>query len=86
MISEKSVNKELAELEALGNLTDIYGEIASIRMKRSRQVVLTSRDFMAEVYTVFAEVFASYRAEVMRLVKMLTTFAVHADQIGDGTI
>jgi ATP synthase F1 gamma subunit len=69
MISEKSVNKELAELGALGNLTDIYGEIASIRMKRTRQVVLTSRDFMAEVYTVFAEVFASYRVEVMRLVK-----------------
>ncbi len=69
MKTPRTIERQITELNTLANLTDIYGEIASTRMKRTRQSVLTSRDFMAEVYDVFKEVFASYRAEVMRLVK-----------------
>ncbi len=69
MIDEKTVAKEVVKLETLRTLARVYGEIASIRLKRTRDSVLTSRSFLEEVNVVFAEVQANFAQQVSELAK-----------------
>lgn len=69
MINEKEINEEFERLSALRILTRAYGELASVRMKKSRDSVLYSRIFLADINSIFDDVRASYAREVARLVK-----------------
>ncbi len=69
MIDEKSLAKEVIELETLRSLAKVYGEVASIRIKKTRDSVLDSRAFQEEIASVFAEVRNSYAREVQKLAR-----------------
>ena len=69
MIYEKDIKEDIKLLGSLRNLVEIYGEIASVRMKKIRNFVLTNRDFLNAINDIFQAVLASYAAKVAALVK-----------------
>lgn len=69
MATIKEIEQDILDLNSLMELTRIYGEIASLRMKATRAKVLNSRGFIAAVNEVFQEVLASYKKEVLKIVE-----------------
>lgn len=69
MIYEKDIKEEIASLGSLRNLVEIYGEIASVRMKKIRDFVLKNREFLSAINDIFQAVLISYAAKVATLVK-----------------
>ena len=66
MLDERSVQLEIGQIEGLGTLVRAYGEIASVRMKKTRDSVLANREFLSEISTVFDQVRISYAREVLQ--------------------
>ena len=71
MIDERALNEELGRISTLQTLVRAYGEIAAIRMGKTRTSVLTNRDFLVQLNSVFEDVRASYAQEVAALAKKL---------------
>jgi len=69
MIYEKNLKDELNDLSSLKDLTQIFGEIASLRMKKIRSFVFTNRDFLQSIRNIFEEVLSSYLRKMSELVK-----------------
>jgi len=67
MATSKKISQEIKELDLLKSLTRIYGEVASLKMKKTRDEVVQSRIFLKEVNGVFQVVILSYKKEVERL-------------------
>lgn len=61
--------QEIEQLGTLRTLVKVYGEIASIKMMRTRESVLYARQFLEKIGEVFDEVRASYLDQVMKLAK-----------------
>lgn len=68
-MSKKAIINEIDSLTTLGELSHAYAEIASGRMKKTRDSVLQSRGFLAAIDSIFSEVRESYRREVLALAK-----------------
>src|SRR5438270_9967869 len=68
-MDKKTITKEISDLELLQSLTNAYAEISSSRMKKTRNSVLLSRDFLGEISKIFKEVQASYEREVLALAR-----------------
>jgi len=88
MLDERSINSEIAQIEGLGTLVRAYGEIASVRMKKTRDSVLTNREFLTEISKVFDEVRVSYASEVLAFSKQIglkrkgkVTFLAHNGKV-----
>jgi len=82
MIDERALNEELGRISTLQTLVRAYGEIAAIRMGKTRTSVLTNRDFLVQLNSVFEDVRASYAQEVAALAKktkgpVRVTFLAH---------
>lgn len=60
MKSNKKIKEQLVNLNTLQEISKMYAEIASSRMKRSRESVLTSRNFLEKVREVFNQVHSAY--------------------------
>jgi F-type H+-transporting ATPase subunit gamma len=56
----KEIEAEIGEVRSLKDLTQIYGEIAAARMKKIRGVVISNRDYLAAIRSIFEEVLAAY--------------------------
>lgn len=69
MLSQREIPEEIAQLDALQSITDVYSQIASIWMLRTRGSVLKSRDFLNHIHDVFLQVFAAYTREIQALAK-----------------
>lgn len=69
MAYEKDLKDEIAQVESLKVLTDIYGEIASIRMKKTRNFVLKNREFLQSINSIFKDALAVYASRLSRLVR-----------------
>ena len=69
MAYEKDLKDEIVQVQTLKTLTEIYGEIASIRMMKTRQFVLENREFMRSINNIFRDVLASYAVKLSRLVQ-----------------
>jgi F-type H+-transporting ATPase subunit gamma len=67
MIYKKQIENEISELVSLNDITKAYALISSIMIKRVRESVLKSRDFLDSIFDIFNEVFYSYKKEVMSL-------------------
>lgn len=63
------LQNDLEDLKALSVMVRSYGEIASNRMKRTRDNVLTQRDFLQAIDEIFLEVRSSYAKELERLAR-----------------
>ena len=69
MLYSKNITKEINQIKSLKNLTEVYGEIASIRMKKVRNFVLKNRDFLVSIEVIFKDALNSYSKKISELVK-----------------
>lgn len=69
MAQTQELQLVLNELELLETVTKAYGEIASVRMQKTRDSVLSTRDFLESLLDVFEDVRASYEKEVRKLAR-----------------
>ncbi len=69
MAYRKEIEEEIAQLNTLKILVAVYEEIASRRMKKTRDSVLRNRDFLKEINEIFEQVRLSYAHEVNLLAK-----------------
>ena len=69
MTTQKDIVDELQQVTSLKNLTEVYGEIASIRMKKIRDFVLKNREFLASIEDIFKECLKSYAFKLSLLIK-----------------
>lgn len=58
------VNQLISELETLQLITQAFGEIASSRMKRTRDSVIRSRDYLSGIDDVFDDIRRAYAMEI----------------------
>ncbi len=59
----------MKDLELMQGLSKAYATIASARMQATRQTVLSNRDFLSELDTIFKEVRANFRREIKNMTK-----------------
>lgn len=69
MITKQKIRAEIQDLNALRTLVRAYEEIASVRMKKTRDSVLWNRFFIENLNSIFEEVRASYIVEMKKLAK-----------------
>lgn len=69
MAAEKEIEKEIGQISSLRTLTEIYGEIASVRMKKIREFVLSNRRFLSAINDIFRDALAAYAKKLSELVK-----------------
>lgn len=69
MYSEKDIKKEIEALVSFQSLVRAYEEVASLRMKKTRDSVIRNRLFLNEIEDLFEKVRASYAREVNKLKK-----------------
>jgi F0F1-type ATP synthase gamma subunit len=67
MLTQREIPEEIIQLEVLEDITDVYGQLASIWMLRTRDSVLKSRYFLAHIHDVFLHTFAAYTKEIQRV-------------------
>lgn len=63
------IKENIKSIDALSVLINAYEEIASIRMKKIRDMVLRNRNYQDEVNSIFERVRKSYSREVFALAK-----------------
>ncbi len=73
MKTTREAEEQIKRLLALGDLSRAYAEISANRMKKTRDGVVKSRDFLGEIALIFEEVRRSYRKEVLKLLKWRRT-------------
>lgn len=69
MIGKKYILNELERLETIKTMVESYEEITATRMRRIRDSVLNTRQFLDGVNSIFSEVQRSYKKEVEALMK-----------------
>ncbi len=69
MFYSRNIVKEIAEITLLKDLTEVYGEIASIRMRRIRDYVLKNRDFLSSIESIFKDALDYYLKKISDMVK-----------------
>jgi len=67
MFYSKIIKRELDQITSLKELTEVYGEIASIRMKKTRDYVLKNRDFLASIEVIFKDALNFYAKKLSDL-------------------
>lgn len=67
MRTQKLLKDQLESLKTLQSLTDAYAEIASRRMKDTRDSVVKTRDFLVGLEEIFNHVRWNYQTELQRL-------------------
>lgn len=78
---KKDVSERISTLNLLIGLTEAYSQVSSQRMKKIREGVITSRDFLASIDAIFRELRNSHRREIKKLGKRrgknAVTFLAH---------
>jgi len=64
---EKKIIQEIIDLKSIQTLVQTYEEIAASRMQRVKSSVLTTREFLAGLGEIFAQVQYSYEREIAKL-------------------
>lgn len=72
MKDKKKIQQEVGQLGGFLTLTRVYTELASTRMRKTRDNVLQNRQFLASINDVFTDVRVSYAREVLQLGKRKT--------------
>ncbi len=60
-------SEEISQLKVLQTISSVYGQVASLWMSKTRDTVVTSRDYLAEMQQVFLTVFSSYIKKIRQL-------------------
>lgn len=69
MIDPKDITQNISELHTLRDLVQAYEEIASLRMKKTRDSVLYNRSYLSKIDEVFQEVRTSHAHEARSFLK-----------------
>jgi ATP synthase F1 gamma subunit len=69
MLYKRDIEEEINQVNSLKSLAEVYGEIASIRMKRIRGVVLSTRKFLDAINDIFKDTLASYAKKLSDMVR-----------------
>ncbi len=69
MVDERDILEEIREVQALRNLVSAYEEIASFRMKKTRDAVLYTRKYLDAINDIFERVRTSYAFEARHYLK-----------------
>ena len=69
MLYLKDIENEIKEIHSLKELTQVYGEIASTRMKKIRGFVLRNREFLSAIKSIFEDTLSAYAQKISGLVK-----------------
>lgn len=84
-MDKKEINERIDTLNLLVGLTQAYSEVSSQRMKKIREGVVTSRDFLAAIEGIFRELRVSLKAEFKKLgrrkSKDTITFLAHNGKV-----
>lgn len=73
----KWIKNEIETVNNFKNLSDIYGEIASIRMMKIRESVLKNRDYIFSITQIFYDTLASFLRRGSQASKRLTTHGIN---------
>lgn len=68
MLYLKDITEEIIEISSLRELTQVYGEIASTRMKKIRGYVLRNREYLGAIKSIFEDTLAAYAQKISKLV------------------
>lgn len=68
MASKQQVEQLVAELETLELITQAFGEIASTRMKLTRDSVISSREYLASIEDIFDDIRRAYAFQINEIV------------------
>ena len=68
-MDKREINKKIDTLDLLIGMTSAYSQVSSFRMKKIRDGVTSSRDFLSSIDTIFKELRSSQRREIKRLAK-----------------
>jgi ATP synthase F1 gamma subunit len=66
-MTKKEINESLQNLGLMIGLTEAYSTISSERMKKTRESVVSSRDFLEAIQGIFSELRNSQKSEIERL-------------------
>jgi len=81
MIKKKQIKEELKNLDSLKDLIRAYEQIASTRMKKTRESVLFTRQYMDSISQIFNEVRFAYRDSAKKFLRKRSgnklTFLAH---------
>lgn len=69
MNTKKEILSDIERLTGLKEMVQAYEEIAATRMRRIRDSVLQTRDFLDGINQIFHQVQSSYKNEIVRLMK-----------------
>lgn len=69
MITKRGVISEIGDISGVKNFVEAYEEIAASKMKKTRGSVLQTRDFFNGLARILKDVQASYKKEVLALMK-----------------
>lgn len=69
MANQKEIIEEKEDLSILKELVEVYAEVASIRMKKIREGVLNTRDFLSSIYDIFQDTLQNYRQRMKKRVQ-----------------
>lgn len=68
MLYLKDIQAEIQEISSLKELTQVYGEIASTRMKKIRGYVLRNREFLSSIKSIFEDTLAAHARKLSKLI------------------
>jgi F-type H+-transporting ATPase subunit gamma len=66
---KKDIEKEIEQVVSLKTLTEVFGEIAAIRMRKIRDFVLKNREFLSSIESIFRDTLASYASKLADMVQ-----------------
>lgn len=60
ILRKKDIEREIGQVDSLHELVEVYGQIASVRMKKIRDSVLKNREFLESINSIFIDTLNSY--------------------------
>jgi ATP synthase F1 gamma subunit len=80
-MNKKEIKSRISTLNLLVGLTEAYSQVSSQRMKKIRDGVITSRDYLSSIDSIFRELRNSHKREITKLAKRrgkdMVTFLAH---------
>jgi ATP synthase F1 gamma subunit len=69
MLSLKSIVEEIEQTKEIKSIVTAYEEIASMKMRRIRQNVLTNRSLIMELAEIYKQIVISYKNQIVQLME-----------------
>jgi F-type H+-transporting ATPase subunit gamma len=68
MINIKDIDEEMKQASSLKELTQVYGEIASTRMKKIRGFVIRNREYLGSIKSIFEDTLSAFSNKLSEMI------------------